>query len=151
MKKYITSAAFVMFAAVAVSFSATPDKTAMEAKEKSAWQAYKDKKADDFKNVVDKDVRVVYADGIHNLQSEVADMPKWDVKSFDISEFSIFSDEKDVVVATYMVKIDATYEGKDMSGTYIAGTVWKQEKGQWMAIFHTHVKQEAASDAQKKE
>jgi hypothetical protein len=151
MKKCITSAAFVMFAAVAVSFSATPDKAAMEAKEKSAWQAYKDKKADDFKNVVDKDVRVVYADGIHNLQSEVADMPKWDVKSFDISEFSIFSDEKDVVVATYMVKIDATYEGKDMSGTYIAGTVWKQEKGQWMAIFHTHVKQEAASDAQKKE
>src|SRR3984893_11473538 len=151
MKKYITSAAFGMFAAVAVSFAATPDKAAMEAKEESAWQAYKDKKADDFKNVVDKDVRVVYADGIHNLQSEVADMPKWDVKSFAISEFSIFSDEKDVVVATYMVKIDATYEGKDMSGTYIAGTVWKQEDGKWMAIFHTHVKQEAASDAQKKE
>jgi hypothetical protein len=38
-----------------------------------------------------------------------------------------------------------------MSGTYVAGTVWKQENGKWMAIFHTHVKQEAPSDAQKKE
>ena len=151
MNKYFTYGLTILFATVAVSIAATPSKDEIMAKETAAWQAYKDKKADDFKNVVDKDVRVVYADGIHNLQSEVADMPKWDVKSFAISEFSIFSDEKDVVVATYMVKIDATYEGKDMSGTYIAGTVWKQEKGQWMAIFHTHVKQEAASDAQKKE
>jgi hypothetical protein len=151
MNKYFTYGLTILFATSAVSIAATPSKDEIMAKETAAWQAYKDKKADDFKNVVDKDVRVVYADGVHNRQSEVADMPKWDVKSFAISEFSIFSDEKDVVVATYMVKIDATYEGKDMSGTYIAGTVWKQENGQWMAIFHTHVKQEAASDAQKKE
>ena len=52
----------------------------------------------------------------------------------------MFSDEKDVVVSTYKVKIEGTYDGKDASGIYNAGTVWKQENGKWMAIFHTNVK-----------
>jgi hypothetical protein len=101
MKKYITYALTILFATIAVSIAATPSKEAIMAKENAAWQAYKDRKADDFKNVVNKDVRVVYADGVHTMQSEVADMPKWDVKSFAISDYEISSDEKDVVVATY--------------------------------------------------
>jgi len=55
----------------------------------------------------------------------------------------MFSDEKDVVVATYKVKLEGTYDGKDMSGVYNAGTVWKQENGKWMAIFHTNIKSTA--------
>jgi hypothetical protein len=145
MKKYLTYTIVALLATIAVSTAATPDKAAMEAREKSAWQAYKDKKADDFKKVVDKDVRVVYADGVGDMQKELTEMPKWDVKSFTITDFNIFSDEKDVIVSTYTVKIDATYEAKDMSGAYVAGTVWKQENGKWLAIFHTHVKQETGA------
>ncbi len=78
--------------------------------------------------------------GISNMQKELDDMKKWDMKSFEISDYDMFSDEKDVVVATYKVKLEGTYDGKDMSGTYNAGTVWKQENGKWMAIFHTNVK-----------
>jgi hypothetical protein len=74
------------------------------------------------------------------MQKELDDMKKWDMKSFEISDYDMFSDEKDVVVTTYKVKIEGTYEGKDMSGTYNAGTVWKQENGKWLAIFHTNVK-----------
>jgi hypothetical protein len=145
MKKYVSHTIVALFATIAVSIAATPDKAAMEAREKSAWQAFKDNKPDDFKKLVDKDVRVVYPDGVGNMQKEVAEMPKWDVKSFTISDYNMFSDEKDVIVATYMVKIDATHEGKDMSGTYVAGTVWKLENGNWLAIFHTHVKQETGA------
>ncbi|MGH9551048.1 MAG: nuclear transport factor 2 family protein [Terriglobales bacterium] len=145
MKKYVTHTMVALFATIAVSIAATPDKAAMESKEKSAWQAFKDKNADAFKKVVDKDVRVVYSDGVGNMQKELAEMPKWDVKSFNITDFDIFSDEKDVIVTTYTVKIDATYQGKDMSGTFIGGTVWKQENGKWLAIFHTHVKQETGA------
>jgi hypothetical protein len=43
------------------------------------------------------------------------------------------------------VKIEGTYDGKDMSGTYNAGSVWKKEKSAWMAIFHTNMKQEVAA------
>ena len=135
-----------LFATAALSIAATPDKAAMEAKEKSAWQAFKDKNADAFKKLVDKDIRCVYADHISNgIQNELADMQKWDMKSFEFSDFDMFSDEKDVVVTTYKVKVEGTVDGKDMSGTYNAGSVWKLENGQWLAIFHTNIKQETGA------
>jgi hypothetical protein len=134
----------VLFAGIAVSF-AGPDKAALEKNENAAWQAYKDKKADDFKKVVDKDFKGVYADGIQNMSDELSGMQKWDMKSFAISDYTVFSDEKDVAVSTYTVKLEGTLEGKDMSGTYNCGSVWKMENGKWLAIFHTNVKQEAAA------
>jgi len=79
------------------------------------------------------------------LQKELDDMSKWDMKSFAISDFDSFSDEKDVIVTTYTVKIEGTYNGKDMSGTYNAGSVWKMENGTWLAIFHTNIKQAPAN------
>jgi len=144
MKKSLSYVVALLLAGIAVSF-AGPDKAAVEAKEKAAWQAYKDKKADDFKKVVDKDIRCVYADGVSNMAKELDDMKKWDIKSFEISDFDMFSDEKDVIVTTYTVKLDATADGKDMSGSYNAGSVWKEEKGKWLAIFHSNVKAEAAT------
>ena len=151
MIKQTAHVTIALLATIVVSFAATPDKAAVEAKEKSAWQAFKDKDAAAFKNLLDKDLRAVYAEGIHHLQNELDDMQKWDMKSFEFSDFDMFSDEKDVIVTTYVVKIEGTYDGKDMSGTYNAGSVWKMENGKWLAIFHTGNKQAAASDAQKKE
>ena len=143
MKKSLNYAVALLLAGIAVSF-AGPDKAAIMANEKAAWQAYKEKNADGFKKVVDKDIKCVYADGMADMAKEVADMSKWDIKSFEFSDFTMFSDEKDVAVTTYTVKLDATYDGKDMSGTYNAGSVWKLEDGKWLGIFHTNVKQEAA-------
>ena len=140
MKKYITYAVATLFAMSTVALAA-PDKETMLAKEKSAWQAFKDKNADEFKKVVDKDFRGVYSDGNSSLQKELDDMKKWDMKSFTISDFDSFSDEPDVMVTTYTVKIEGTFDGKDASGTYNAGSVWKTEDGVWMAIFHTNAKQ----------
>ncbi len=141
MKKSLSYVVALLFAGIAVSF-AGPDKAAMEAKEKAAWQAFKDKKADDFKKVVDKDIRCVYDSGIMKMQDELDAMQKWDMKSFEISDLTSFSDEKDVVVTTYTVKLEGTYDGHDMTGTYNCGSVWKEENGKWLAIFHTNIKQE---------
>jgi hypothetical protein len=144
MKKYMTYAVTAFFATIAISLAA-PDKDAIEAKEKAAWQAFKDKKPDDFKKVVDKDFRGVYAEGVSDMQKELDDMNKWDMKSFAISDYKAFSDEPDVMVTTYVVKIEGTYDGKDSSGTYNAGSVWKKEGKNWLAIFHTNVKEETAA------
>src|SRR2546421_3273153 len=141
MKKYITYAMTALFATIAVSIAA-PDKAAIEAMEKAAWQAFKDKKADDFKKLIDKDFRGVYADGIYNLQKQLDDMKRWDMKSFTISDFDFFSDKPDVIVTTYTVKVEGTVDGKDASGNYNSGSVWKKEKDTWLAIFHSNTKQE---------
>jgi hypothetical protein len=144
MKKYITYSVAVFFAMTVVGLAGA-DKDAIEAKEKAAWQAFKDKKPDDFKKVVDKDFRGVYAEGVSDMEKELSDMKKWDMKSFTISDYKAFSDEKDVIVTTYTVKLEGTYAGKDSSGTYNAGSVWKKEGNDWLAIFHTNVKAEAAA------
>ena len=145
MKKLTTYTLTALLATVALSMAKTPDKDAMMEKEKAAWQAFKDKNADDFEKLVDKDFRGVYEDGIASMQKELDDMQKWDMKSFEISDYDSFSDEKDVIVTTYTVKLEGTYAGKNMSGTYNCGTVWKMEEGKWLAIFHTNVKQAAGS------
>jgi hypothetical protein len=142
MKKHLRYAIIAFFATVAVSI-ATPDKAAMEGKEKAAWQAFKDKNEAEFKKLVDKDIRAVYDTGVSNMQKELDAMEKWDMKSFAISDYDIFSDEKDVIVCTYTVKVEGTFDGKDMSGTYNAGSVWKKEGSNWLAIFHTNIKQAA--------
>jgi len=144
MKKYIAYTVIALIATIGVSLGA-PDKAAIEAKEKAAWQAFKDKKPDDFKKVVSADFRGVYAEGTSDMDKERSDMKKWDMKSFTISDYTATSDEKDTIITTYTVKIEGTFEGKDASGTYNAGSVWKQEKGAWMAIFHTNVKAEEAT------
>jgi ketosteroid isomerase-like protein len=156
MKKLICYAVIASFATITLSF-AGPDKAAVLGKETAAWQAYKDKKLADFQKVVDKDIRCVYADGVSNMAKEVADMGRWIINSFTINDFDMFTDEPDVVVTTYTVKIDGTLDGKDMSGTYNCGSVWKKEGNDWLAIFHTNIKAEAgaggmtAPDGQKKE
>jgi len=142
MKKYLSLIGIALLVTSTLSF-AGPDTAAMEAKEKQAWQAFKDKDAAGFQKVVDKDVRAVYDVGIMNMQGELDAMKKWDMKSFTISDFKTFSDEKDVVVATYTCKVEGTVDGKDVSGTYNCGSVWKEENGQWMAIFHADSKQAA--------
>ena len=144
MKKQITYLMTALLATIVVSNAATPDKAAMEGKEKAAWQAFKDKNDAEFKKLVDKDVRGVYDTGVANMAGELDAMKKWDMKSFAISNYDIFSDEKDVIVSTYTVKVEGTFDGKDMSGTYNAGSVWKKEGSNWLAIFHTNIKQSAS-------
>ena len=142
MKKYISYTIIALLATVALSTAASTEDV-MQEKEKAAWQAFKDKKTDDFKKVVSPNLVAVYAQGMSDLQKELADMQKWDMKSFAISDYKITSDGSDTVVTTYKVTIEGAYDGKDQTGTYNAASVWKKQKakGEWQAIFHTNVKQ----------
>ena len=144
MKKYITHTMIALLATIAISTAAPTDDALME-KEKAAWQAFKDKKPDDFKKLVSANVVAVYAEGMSDMQKELADMQKWDMKSFAISDYKVTSDAPGTVVTTYKVAIEGTYDGKDQSGTYNAASVWKKQKGEWQAIFHTNVKEQTAA------
>src|SRR2546423_1041199 len=142
MIKLINYSMIALFATIAVSIAA-PDKDALMAKEKAAWQAFKDKKADDFNKVVHADMIGVYAEGISDMKKEMDDMQKWDMKSFEISDYNVVAVGADTMMSTYKVTVEGTFDGKDASGTYNAGSVWTRHKGQWHAIFHTNVKEAA--------
>jgi hypothetical protein len=145
IKKYISYTMMALLGTVALSTAASTEDV-MQEKEKAAWQAFKDKKSDDFKKVVSPNLVAVYAEGMSDLQKELADMQKWDMKSFAISDYKVTSDGSDTVVTTYKVTIEGAYDGKDQTGTYNAASVWKKQKGkgEWQAIFHTNVKQAPA-------
>jgi hypothetical protein len=141
MKKLITHTVTALLATVAISFGAPDnDKEAIISKEKAAWQAFKDKKAGEFKKLLSTDLVTVYADGMHNLQQEVDGMSKTDMKSFDLSDFNVVFPNKKTAIITYKAKIEATADGKDVSGTYNVGSVWHMAKDQWVGIFHTDSK-----------
>ena len=144
MKKLMSYTLIALLATVAVSI-ASPNKDMIMAKEKEAWQAFKDKKADDFKKVVDHDMVGVYAEGVSDMKKEMEDMQKWDMKSFAISDYNVIAAGSDTMVSTYKVTLEGTYDGKDASGIFNSGSVWKKHNGEWQAIFHTNVKQEAAA------
>jgi hypothetical protein len=143
MRRLITHAMVALLATAAISTAATNDDRMLE-KEKAAWQAFKDKKPDDFKKVVSANLMAVYAEGVSDMQKELADMQKWDMKSFAISDYKVTSAGSDTVVTTYKVTVEGTYDQKDQSGTYNAASVWKKQKGEWQAIFHTNVKEAPA-------
>src|SRR5207247_7523768 len=88
MKRMITSTIIALLATGAISSAATND-NAMQEKERAAWQAFKDKKPDDFKKLVSANMMGVYAEGVSDMQKELADMQKWDMKSFAISNYKV--------------------------------------------------------------
>jgi hypothetical protein len=143
MRRLISYATVALLATAAISTAATNDDAMLE-KEKAAWQAFKDKKPDDFKKVVSANLMAVYTEGVSDMQKELTDMQKWDMKSFAISDYKVTSAGSDTVLTTYKVTVEGTYDGKDQSGTYNAGSVWKKQNGEWQAIFHTNIKEAPA-------
>jgi hypothetical protein len=144
MKKHMAVALIASLLA-SVAAIAAPDEAALMAKEKAAWQAFKDKKADDFKKIVGANMKAVYADGIADLQKDIADMQKWDMKSFTIGDYKVTAADADTAISTYTVRVQGSIGGSDASGTYYAGSVWQQKGGDWQAIFHTNVLQQGAA------
>lgn len=144
MKKILRYSLTAFLATAAISFAA-PDKETLITKEKAAWQAFKDKKQDDFQKIVSASVVGLYADGVNQgISGEIDGMKSTVMKSFDLSDFKIAAEGDDVAIATYVSKIDATIDGKDASGTFNSATVWQKQGGEWHAIFHTNVKQQPA-------
>src|SRR5438093_13437331 len=84
--------------------------------EKSAWEAYKNKQADAFKALMSKEYYGVYAEGVKNLDGELADMAKSDLRDYSFSEVKVVFPYPKMAVMTYKAKLQATADGKDISG-----------------------------------
>jgi uncharacterized protein DUF4440 len=149
MKKQFILFCAALIAATAVCFGqakpakggkSAPSESAITDLEKSAWEAYKDKQADAFKALMSKDYCGVYAEGVKNLDAELADMSKADLRDYSFSDIKVVFPHPKMAVVTYKAKVQATLGGNDMSGTYNSGSVWIQHGGKWVGAFHTESK-----------
>ena len=122
------------------SGKAAPNESAISDLEKSAWEAFKNKQADAFKTLLSKDYCGVYADGVKTLDGEVANMTKTDLRDYSFAEVKVVFPHAKVAVITYKATQHSTSGGQDMSGTFNCGSVWVQQGGKWVGVFHTETK-----------
>ena len=108
--------------------------------EKSTWEAYKNKQANAFKALMSKEYYGVYAEGMKTLDGEVADMAKSDLRDYSFSDIKVVFPHPKLAVMTYKATVQATADGKDISGTYNSGSVWVQQRGKWVDAFHSEAK-----------
>jgi uncharacterized protein DUF4440 len=124
----------------AKSGKSAPSEAAITDLEKSAWEAYKNKQADAFKALMSTDYYGVYAEGVKNLDAEVADMAKSDLREYSFADVKVVFPHPKVAVVTYKATVQASADGKDVSGTYNCGSVWVQKGSKWLGAFHSESK-----------
>ena len=87
-----------------------------------------------------KDYYGVYAEGVKNLDGELADMAKTDLRDYSFADVKVIFPHRKVAVVTYKATVQATSGGTDISGTYNSGSVWIQQGKKWVGAFHTEAK-----------
>jgi hypothetical protein len=149
MKKQFILFGVGLIAAAPISFGqASPSKSArpptkeaaITDSERSAWEAYKNKQAEPFKKYLATDYCGFYAEGIKNLDQEVAEMEKTELRDYSLADIKIAFPAPNVAVTTYKATLKSSSEGKDTSGTYSVASVWITKGGKWLIIFHTEAK-----------
>ncbi len=108
--------------------------------EKSTWEAYKNKQADAFKAMMSNDYCGVYAEGVKTLDGEIVAMAKSDLRDYSFSDVKVVFPHPKMAIMTYKATVQASADGKDVSGTYNSGSIWVQQGGKWVGVFHTESK-----------
>ena len=106
MKKYLTYAIAAFFATTVVAIASPEAEMMLQSKEKAAWQAFKDKKADDFKKVVRRHGRPFTPMGSPTCKKRLDDDAKMDMKSFSLSDFTVVMTDANTAIVTYKAKIE---------------------------------------------
>lgn len=109
----------------------------LKAKEQAAWQAFKDKNAKAFGDILTDDA-INIAGGMmqKGKQEIVKGMDGCTVNNFSLSDFSFLWIDKDAVIITYTGTQDATCGGQKQPGKVLASSVWQKKGGKWLSSFH---------------
>ena len=108
--------------------------------EDATWQTYKNKQPRSFRKLFYKTYYGVYANGIKSLDMEVAEMEKTDIDSYSLADINVEFPNPGMAIITYKVRLQASTDGKDVSGTYYNESIWVKKGDKWLATFHTESK-----------
>ncbi|HEX3421592.1 MAG TPA: nuclear transport factor 2 family protein [Candidatus Udaeobacter sp.] len=146
-RQVITCVAMAM--AVSTCFAApTPSrqmKTAQREKaivalEKIVTEAFKNKQLETFKKYLAPEFVGLDAEGFKNVDSELADVPKYDVSDNSFADMKVVFPSANMALVTYKVTTQATHNGQDASGIYNVASVWTKRERKWRLVFHTFIK-----------
>jgi hypothetical protein len=108
--------------------------------EDAALQAYKNKQTRSFTKFLYKTYYGVYADGIKTLDMEVADLEKTELHNYSLADINVAFPNPNIAIITYKTKQGATFDEKDISGTYYNESIWIKKGEKWLKTFHTAIK-----------
>ena len=109
----------------------------LEANERAINEAFKDRDAGAFMNLVEKDAWGVDGMGVHSI-SDLTDMMKdLEIKSYTLEGFRTQMLAKDLCVISYIARWDGSYKGQAMPRVpSFVSTVWAKRGGKWVGVFH---------------
>jgi uncharacterized protein DUF4440 len=117
------------------------------AKEKASWDAWKNKDEAAVRKLCATDYREVMADRLGDLNSSLKSMKQTQLKSYSMNNPKCVFPDPETAIVTYQVTVSATENGKDISGTYNSGAVWRKMGAEWRLIFYSEAVPENAAAA----
>ena len=108
--------------------------------EKIVTEAFKNKQVETVKKYLAPEFVGLDAEGFKNVDSELADVPKYDVRDNSFADMKVALPNANMAMITYRVTTQATHNGQDASGTYNVASVWTKRDRKWRLVFHAFMK-----------
>lgn len=119
-------------------FAADPMLDKLSANEKSLWEAIKNGDMKTFSAGLSDEIMDIDASGIvQNKQQLTDNLSKLKMSDYTLSDFQMFSLDKDCVVLSYTSNSTATMDGKTETMKARQSTTYVNHGGKWMPKFHT--------------
>jgi ketosteroid isomerase-like protein len=149
MKRQVIICGVLLVTAISTCFAAaTPAKktktaqngTAIARLEKIIAEAFKNKQVETVKKYLAPEFVGLDAEGFKNVDTELADVPKYDVRDNALADMKVTFPSGNTAVVTYKVTTQASHNGQDISGTYNVASVWTKREHKWRLVVHTFMK-----------
>ena len=117
--------------------SAPPSEADIIAKEKSAWDAFRNKNADAFKKTMAPEYIGVGWDGTHDVASSLAAMKDAELTDVTFADWKMTTIDKDAVLITYTATVKGSVKGKPIpDGPYREASAYVNRNGEWTNIYY---------------
>jgi len=111
---------------------------AIIAREEGFWDAWKNRRADFFKENLTEDSIVMVGTGPKGKSQVVRDISKADciVREYSLADFKAISLGRNAFLLTYRALQRATYGGKELPATVYASSIYVTRRGVLVRVFH---------------
>jgi hypothetical protein len=122
------------------------------AKEKAAWDMFKQKDYDGYANLLAPESIYVGPDGVFDKEANLKSARDYELTEATFSDWKYLSIDKDIALVTYTANAKGKMGGKEQPAqTVRASSVWVNRDGKWLAMYHQEslVKPPAATPTPK--
>ena len=143
MKRITAVTLTALLATITCGFAADADM--LIEKEKATWEAFKNKDEPGYRKLLATDYREVMPARLGDLSASMKSMRETEMKSYSLHDPKCVFPDPETAIVTYKVTLNATQKGKDISGTYNSGAVWRKMGADWRLIFYGEAAPEKAT------